>query len=127
MTVSRRSANTFGLVGVQPILGRDFMTSDEAPGVPPVVILSHQFWERRFGKRADIVGATVHISGAPATIVGVMPERFALVHEQDLWMPLTVTPGLEGGAIGRLRDGATIEQARAELDASGKLLHAGPP
>jgi putative ABC transport system permease protein len=127
MTVSRRSANTFGLLGVQPILGRDFMASDEAPGAPPVVILSHPFWERRFGKRADIVGATVHVNGAPATIVGVMPERFALVYEQDLWMPLAVTPGLEGGAIGRLRDGTTIEQARAELDAITRGLQAADP
>ena len=127
MTVSRRSANTFGLLGVQPILGRDFMASDEAPGAPPVVILSHQFWERRFGKRADIVGAIVHINGAPATIVGVMPEGFALVYEQDLWMPLAITPGLEGGAIGRLRDDATIEQARAELDAITRGLQAADP
>jgi putative ABC transport system permease protein len=124
MTVSRRSANTFGLLGVQPILGRDFAASDEAPGAPPVVILSHQFWERRFGKRLDIVGATVHINGAPATIIGVMPERFALVYEQDLWMPLAITPGLEGGVIGRLRDDATIEQARAELDAITRGLQA---
>lgn len=127
MTASRLSANTFGLLGVQPILGRDFVAADEEPGAPPVAILSHQFWDRRFGKRADIVGATVHINGAPATVVGVMPERFALVHEQDLWMPLVLRPGLESGAIGRLRDDATIEQARAELETITRGLPAPEP
>ena len=70
------SANTFGLLGVPPMLGRDFAPADEAPGAAPVAILNYRFWESRFGKRADIVGATVHINGAPATIIGVMPERF---------------------------------------------------
>ena len=127
MTASRLSANMFGLLGVPPILGRDFVAADEAPGAAPVVILSYQFWDRRFGKRVDIVGTTVHINGAPATIVGVMPERFALVDVQDLWMPVAVGPALEGGAIGRLRDDATIEQARAELDTITRGLPAADP
>jgi putative ABC transport system permease protein len=127
MAVSRPSANTFGLLGVRPIVGRDFEPADEVPGAAPVAIISYRFWERRFGKRADIVGVTVHVNGAPAAIVGVMPERFALVYEQDLWMPLSDTAALEGGAIGRLRDGATLEEARAELDTITRRLQADDP
>jgi putative ABC transport system permease protein len=127
MTVSRRSANTFGLLGVQPILGRDFVAADETAGAPAVAIISHQFWKRRFGQRADIVGVTVHINGAPASIIGVMPEHFALVYEQDLWMPLVRTATLEGDAIGRLRDGSTLEEARAELDTITRRLQAADP
>ena len=127
MTVSRRSANTFQLLGVQPLLGRDFTAADELPGAAAVALISHQFWERRFGRRADIVGRTVYVKGAAATIIGVMPERFALVYEQDLWMPLTFTPGLEGNAIGRLRDGATLEEARAQLETITRRLQTADP
>ena len=88
-----------------PILGRDFVAADEKAGAPPVAILNYRFWESRFNKRADIVGLTVHINGAPATIIGVMPEGFVLVYEQNLWMPLVHTPDVyrrdfEGGVLG---------------------------
>jgi len=70
------SANTFGLLGVQPMLGRDFAPADEIPGAPMVAILNHRFWVSRFGGRADIAGMRVHMNGSPATIIGVMPEGF---------------------------------------------------
>lgn len=127
MTASRTSANTFGLLGVRPILGRDFMPPDEVPGAGAVVIISHGFWERRFGKREDVVGMTVHINGEPASIIGVMPEHFALVHEQDLWMPLSYARGLQGGVVGRLRDGATMEQAGAEIETITRRIQADDP
>jgi putative ABC transport system permease protein len=69
------SANTFGLLGVSPMLGRDFVPADEVPGAAPVAILNYRFWESRFGKRANGVGSSVQINGASATIIGVMPER----------------------------------------------------
>ena len=127
MAMQRVSADTFGLLGVRPLLGRDFVPADELPGAAPVAILSYSFWESRFGKRADIVGVTVHINEAPATIVGVMPEGFVLVYEQSLWMPLAQTPALEGSVFGRLRDGATLEGARAELDTINRRLGATDP
>jgi hypothetical protein len=110
--VSRVSTNAFGVLGVRPMLGRDFVPADDAPGAAPVVILSYRFWESRLNKRADIVGSTVHINGAPATVIGVMPEGFVIVYERNLWMPLVSVPALEGGVFGRLRDGATREEAR---------------
>jgi predicted permease len=127
MAMQRVSANTFGLLGVRPMLGRDFAVADEAPGAAPVTILSHHFWERRFGKRAEIIGATVHINETPTTIVGVMPEGFVFVYEQDLWMPLVQATALEGGALGRLRDGATVQQARTELDTINRRLESADP
>src|SRR5437660_1576190 len=72
----RVSTNAFRLLGVAPMLGRDFVPADEDPGAAPVVILNYRFWESRFSKRSDIVGLTVQINSAPATIVGVMPEGF---------------------------------------------------
>src|SRR5688572_18756407 len=110
-TVSRQTANMFGLLGVQPTIGRDFTAADGEPGAPGVAIVSHEFWVGRLGKRADIVGLPVLVNGEPVSIVGVMPERFAIVFPQDLYMPLVATAALEAGAIARLKDGATPEEA----------------
>jgi putative ABC transport system permease protein len=115
-TVSRQTANTFRLLGVPPAIGRDFTAADETPGAPGVAIVSHEFWVGRLGKRADIVGLPVLVDGAPVSIVGVMPERFAIVFPQDLYMPLVAAAALEAGAIARLKDGATLEEARAQLE-----------
>jgi putative ABC transport system permease protein len=137
MRVTTLSANAFGLLGVAPLLGRDFTAADERPGAAPVAILNHRFWERRFGRRADVVGSTVHINGVPATIVGVMPERFdfPLKVDDDLWMPVVHTAelrrrGLRPGGftvVGRLRDGVTLEDARAELETINRRLELEHP
>lgn len=127
MMVSKESVNTFQVLGVKPMLGRDFTAVDEIAGAPPVAILSYQFWERRFNKRADSVGSIVHVNGSPTTIVGVMPKGFTIVYEEDLWMPLTPSASIDVGVIGRLRDGATIEQARVELQTITQRLHASDP
>jgi putative ABC transport system permease protein len=137
MRVTTVSANTFGLLGVPPMLGRDFAPADELPGAPPVAILNYRFWESRFAKRADIVGLIVHINGAPATVIGVMPERFdfPLKVNGDFWMPVVHTPDLQqrglspGGftAVARLRDGARLREARAELETINRRLEADYP
>jgi putative ABC transport system permease protein len=127
MILSRWSVNTLRLIGVQPHVGRDFVAADEIPGAPAVVLISHAFWERQFGKRADIIDMRVHINGAPATIVGVLPEHFALLYEQELWMPLAPISALEGNVFGRLREGATIEEARAEIGTITRGLQAADP
>jgi putative ABC transport system permease protein len=127
MTLSRWSANALSVTGVQPVIGREFVAADERPGAAPVALISHAFWERQFGRRADIVGLIVHINGAPVTIVGVLPERFALLYEQDLWMPLTHAPVIEANLFARLRDGATIDEARVEIDTITRRLEAADP
>lgn len=127
VSASKRSVNTFGVLGVRPMLGRDFTPADAEPGATPVAILSHPFWRSRFGARSDIVGVTVHLNDAPTTIIGVMPEGFTFVYDQDLWMPLAPRSGLEGGAIGRLNDGVSTAQARAELNTINQGLIATDP
>jgi len=137
MRVTTLSANTFGLLGVAPMLGRDFTPADEDPGVEPVAILNYRFWDSRFNRRADIVGLTVHINGAAATVIGVMPERFEfpLPATDDLWLPAVRTAEMQqrdmtaGGftVVGRLRDGVSVRQARAELETiNGRLAMSYP-
>lgn len=131
------SANTFSLLGVPPLLGRDFTASDERPGAPQVAILSHRFWQSRFDGKADVIGATVYVNEHPTTVIGVMPERFEfpLKVEGGFWMPVVPGPelrrrGLPGGgfgAIGRLRDGVTQAEALAELQTINRRLETDHP
>src|SRR5690606_23387664 len=92
--VAETTANTFGLLGVAPVLGRDFVSADEAPGAPPVLIVSHDYWTTRLGGRADVIDHVVSIDGAPVTIVGVLPRGFDFPSRNDFWMPLEQTDEL---------------------------------
>jgi putative ABC transport system permease protein len=129
------SANTFGLLGVQPMLGRDFEPADELSGAPMVAILNHRFWVSRFGSRADIVGRRVQMNGLPATIIGVMPKGFDFPTKWDLWIPLLQSAEIKQRgptstaylAIGRLRDGVSLRQARTELESINHRLEAAYP
>ncbi len=128
------SADTFRLVGQQPVVGRDFAPSDESPGAAPVAILSYGFWERRYGKDPAIIGRAVRINGAPTTVIGIMPRGFSFPQKQDLWLPLVPTPAVQRReardlwfAFGRLADGVTTESARAEMDAIGRRLASAYP
>jgi predicted permease len=129
-TVTEVTAGTFRLTGQEPILGRDFQPSDEAPGAAPVAILRYEFWERQYGKRADVIGRTIRIDNIATTIVGVMPRGFVFPQNEVMWIPMAPTPAsMDRGdrntgwfAFGRLVDGATIESARAEMGAIGRRL-----
>ena len=129
-TATRITTNAFRLLGQNPIIGRDFASSDAIPGAAPVAILSYGFWVRRFGKDPAIIGQTLQINGTPLTIViGVMPAGFSFPQNQDLWIPLVPTADLQRRdartlwfVFGRMADGATIESARAELETIGRRL-----
>ena len=86
-TVTEVTSNTFARVRQTPMLGRDFTPADEMPGAPPVVILRHSFWERRFAKDPGIIGRVVRLNGVPTTVIGVMPRGFSFPQNQDLWVP----------------------------------------
>lgn len=129
-TVTEVTAGTFRLAGQQPILGRDFLPSDEAAGAAPVAILRYDFWQRQYGGRADVVGRTIRIDNVPTTIVGVMPRGFAFPQNEVLWIPMVPSPALSDRgdrnagwfAFGRLGGAATLESARAEMEAIGRRL-----
>ncbi|HTA46083.1 MAG TPA: ABC transporter permease [Bryobacteraceae bacterium] len=131
------SPNMFRLLGVKPVLGRDFSTSDEQPGAPAVIILRYEVWANRFGANPGIIGKTVRVDGVPSTVIGVMPKGFSFAYpwRQDLWAPLVPPAGARsretpwGGpyAFARLTDGATIESARAEMETIGRRLASAYP
>ncbi|MGH9321875.1 MAG: ABC transporter permease [Vicinamibacteria bacterium] len=117
------SAEGFGLLGVRPVLGRDFLPEDDRPGAPSVAILGEALWKRRYGGEPGIVGRTIQVDGVPTVVIGVMPEGFEFDYFAELWQPLGLLPSLADerrsepvlGAVGKLRDGVTLAQARAVL------------
>ncbi len=120
---ARVSASFFPLLRVTPLLGRTFAASENEIGRDNVVVLSHHLWVRAFGANPSIVGQTIHLNGAPTTVIGVMRPDFQYpTREFDLWTPITV-PADEYGertafsysAIARLKPGVTIDQARADM------------
>jgi putative ABC transport system permease protein len=126
---NENSAEVFRVVGQKPILGRDFEPADEMDGAPRVGILNYNFWERRYGKDPTVIGRVVEKNGAPMTIVGVMPQGFSFPQKMEVWVPLVKTPSvLDRGnrdtwcVVGRLADGATVENARTEIETVAKRL-----
>src|ERR1700732_767162 len=78
----------FKIVGVSPIMGRDFAADDNKPGAEKTTILGYEIWKRDFGGDPGIVGQSVRINGKAATIIGVMPENFKFPISEQLWVPL---------------------------------------
>ena len=120
------TATVFTLSRVQPIKGRALLAADEIPGAADVTVVGYRFWQRRLGGAENVVGTTLRIAGVPTTIVGVMPEGFAMPSVQQLWLPLRLRSvddanGLGPGVqiYGRLADGVSMAHARAELNAIG--------
>jgi putative ABC transport system permease protein len=116
------STNFFDTLGVMPERGRTFLPSDTSES--HVVVISHGFWQRRFGGRADVVGQTLRFDGAPYTVIGVMPPLFHHVDglPADVWTPMwrmfRPTDRRDAG-LARLRSTASLPQAQARLDLAG--------
>jgi putative ABC transport system permease protein len=118
------AASLFPALGVRPLIGRGFTDDEETPGRSLVVLLSHRLWQRRFAGDSTIVGKLITIDGKRYTVVGVMPPHFNFPDRGDLWIPFATDPATEvhgnrgyAGAIGLLKRGVTIAQARADLHA----------
>ena len=84
------TASAFRVLRVLPLLGRTLSEADERPGAPLVVVIGYDLWQSRFGGDSSVIGRMVRITGAPATVVGVMPKRFAFPRTQELWAPLRI-------------------------------------
>jgi putative ABC transport system permease protein len=118
----------FKIIGVSPIMGRDFTADDNKPGAEKVAILSHEIWKRDFNGDQNIVGQSVRINGKAATIIGVMPPNFKFPFSEQLWVCLynefppvprgQLVIGANNAApavMGRLKPGVSIDQVNAEF------------
>lgn len=107
-----------------PAMGRPLREEDGQPGAPPVVLLSHAYWQSRFGGDASVLNTMLVMNGVAREVVGIMPQGFAYPDEAArFWVPLTVDPSnaplaaFGASGIARMNDGATPETVNAELQA----------
>ena len=118
------SADLLPTLGVQPLVGRLFADGDDRGGAAGTVLISYRLWQTQFGGDTGAIGVQVTLDGAPYTIIGVMPREFCFPRSDALlWTTMRFNEGnyqdrndnwLE--AVGRLRPGVTLQQARAEMD-----------
>lgn len=132
--MAEMTASGFTLVGMPPLLGRPLVEEDQSETAPPVVVISHEVWESRFGSDPEVVGREVRLGAVVHTVVGVMPEGFGFPLNHRMWVPFrleasTYEPrsGPAITAFGRLAPGVTMQEARAELDAIGRSTSAAFP
>jgi len=124
------SASFFPLLGVQPILGRAFLPTDDQLGAPPVVLISESLWQRKFGSSPNAIGQTLILSGTSYFVVGVIPATFQVATKQfrrsDVYVPIGRwnAPGFRDrkirngmDVIGRLKSGVTLERANGDMQA----------
>src|ERR1700747_2956876 len=125
----------FKVIGVSPVLGRDFTAEDNKPGAEKVTLLGDEIWRRDFGADPKIVGQSVRINGKAATIIGVMPPNFNFPISEELWTPLynefppqprgDLRLGASNNApavMGRLKSGVTLDQVNAEFIALARHI-----
>ena len=132
LRIAEITASAFPLSRVPPLLGRPLQPADEAQGADPVVVLGYDVWQRQFLGDAAIIGRVVTVGRTARTVVGVMPPRFGFPRNQQLWVALPIQDAAprEGPAVqvfGRLADGASWNDAAAELDVVSARLAADQP
>ncbi len=127
------TAGFFTTLQVQPLFGRTFTAGEDRPAAPALAVLSETIWRRRFGASAAVLGRTILVNGAPATVVGVVPGavRFPSV-ETEVWTNLHLDPPTRYGpwfyrGIARLKPGVTMEQAQAETNHIGLRMEQQNP
>lgn len=127
--------NAFGLLEIGPVMGRGFSADDHRPGAQAVALLGDGAWASRYGSDPSVVGRTVLLNGAPAAIVGIVPERAGFPSTARVWLPLAHIPDLAArdrddrslGVFGRLRDGVTAAEAREALESVAERLSRDHP
>ena len=124
----------FRTLGVSPALGRDFRPGEDLPSAPRTVLLSYAAWQNRYGGRPDALGQVVILNGLPNTIVGVLPRsfHFAPVQSPEFWTTLHRFTSEDRGehgilALGRLKDGVSLQTASANLSSIAARLAAQYP
>jgi predicted permease len=133
---ARVSAGFFRVLGVTPVLGRDFYDGEDLPGAADTVMLTYATWQARFGGRGDIIGQTVNLDGTPNTIIGVLPAsfQFAPRGNAEFWATLHKLNSCEKRrgchnlyGVARLKDGVTAQMALADTTSVAKQLEVQYP
>jgi predicted permease len=131
--VIRVSSNLLPMLGARPALGRFFVPEDDVPGLAATAVLGHGTWVRRYGSDPEVLGRTIRLNGQPVEIVGVLPASFSLPREVlptlgmaedgEIFLPLPLAENAaqfrgreDYNILARLKPGATVTEAQAEMD-----------
>ena len=128
--VAAMTASGFRVARIPPVMGRVLTDADERPGAAPVVVIGFDEWERRFAGDPRILERTLRLDDTVYTIVGVMPQGFGFPINYHYWVPLYVSPDIGADRLlvfGRLADGFSMRDARAEVTAVGDRMAADRP
>jgi len=121
VSTQRMSAGALRVIGLPPLLGREFAGDEDSVGGPAVAMLGERFWRKHFAGRPDIVGSTLRLDGLDHTVVGVVREQPHWLGDSDVWVPLQNDPATSPrgthfmNAVGRLAPGVTVGSARKDL------------
>ena len=136
LLAGRVSFGLFRMLGVRPMLGREFLEEEDHPGNENVVVISEGLWQRRFGADSNVIGKTLNLNAENFTVVGVMPAEFRLPDQRDreLWTPIAFKDTEQSlhqahyiEAIAKLKPGVTLGQAQLEMSAiAGRLAQQFP-
>ena len=117
------TANFLDITGMKPIMGRTFSPEENQPGKDQVAVITYSLWQRRFGGDPNILDKTITVNSIVRRVIGVMPERFNFPKGAEIYGPLQMTPELMKSrtshgyyVIGKLKQGASIQTAQAEID-----------
>jgi predicted permease len=129
----------FDVLGVKPLVGRTFRPEDEKATAEPVLVLSYEYWQQRYGGDPKVVGRSLRMNDKAHTVIGVLPQVPRYPTEDDIYMPTTACPfrsapemATDRGAhmltaFGRLRPGVSLERAGSEVVAVAARLRAEHP
>ena len=126
------SANTFSVVGLRPILGRDFTGEEAKAGAAPVAILTYALWQKRYGKDPSIVGKKIRVNTIPTTVIGISAPGLAIPPQTELWTPYIPDPRAKRQdrylmVFGKLAPGISQTAARSEVSLIGQRMAAQYP
>jgi len=137
LPVTYVSADFFRILGMHPLLGRDFRAEDDRQGAHPVAILSNRIWRTNFGGDPAILGATVNLDRRPYTVIGVLPAGFRFYNPANVFVPLsdTVTRQMLAlrenhnalDVIARLKPGTSLSEAQAQMNTIASRLRSAYP
>jgi putative ABC transport system permease protein len=136
LPVQMASSALFPLLGVAAVRGHTFTADEDRPGAAPVALIAYGFWHDHFGGAGDAIGKSVTLDNRPYTIVGILPARYQLLQPADLFIPFhpwaatlpddrSWHPGII--AVGRLKSGVSLENARSEMTTIAKRLEVAYP
>lgn len=119
-------------LGIKPILGRDFTAEEDRKGGPKVALIGYGLWQTKFAGSPGVVGKILELDDEPYSIIGVLPRTAVFPENREVWVPLQLDPADRAGgwylnAVGRLKPGAGMEQARADLMRIHKAMTATYP